>query len=646
MANVKISPAPPIGLPAAATLTGAELIPMDQTIGGVTTTVKGAVSAIIGLVPVGVSSFNTRTGAVTLTSSDVTTALGYAPLSSFNGRTGPAITLTSADVTTALGFTPPTGLANPSALVGLTAINGTATTAMRSDGAPAIDQGITPTWTHTHTFTGAGTGIGISFHNAVGIAWQDTGGGQNVELQLFSDNQVYLDNHSVGSPGINLRVGSGFSGLHINLFGVQLDAPQTVGGDTLSVTANADLTGVLINGAANNIGLSISNSQSGAVGSWRLMSSATGSGFGAGNLVLGRNSSAYTTWSSSGSMTVNSPSTVSDTVISNNAQGHAAFLASLSASSGYGLFVSANGTGSYGLYYSQTAGNAVNAIHLSQAGQSTWDIFQAGGSDDLQFYNGAVVPLRIGNNGANIIGGFNIANASGSTYGGQWSASNTSSGATNTNKTWRINPTGGLELINSAFTAAIFSIADNANAALGSGGFTINGGAGSASILSPGGGGLTFDTPAATQVNALTLNQSGSQQWILYQPASDNTLRLYASGDQVTFVNSGTGRVGIGTFPDSILHVLGVSGSASFRVGYNGTSVNYSDADTQHWRNGSAVDQMILTAGSLAVTPFISVGGKWVNYSNDATGAGGGKISSQSGGTASGGNPGDIILIY
>ena len=59
-----------------------------------------------------VSSFNTRTGAVTLTSSDVTTALGFTPVAtavtSFNARTG-AVTLVSSDVTTALGFTPLSG---------------------------------------------------------------------------------------------------------------------------------------------------------------------------------------------------------------------------------------------------------------------------------------------------------------------------------------------------------------------------------------------------------------------------------------------------------------------------------------------------------------------------------------------------------
>lgn len=58
-----------------------------------------------------VSSFNGRSGAVTLTSGDVTGALGFTPanaaasVASFNTRTG-AVTLTSGDVTGALGFTP------------------------------------------------------------------------------------------------------------------------------------------------------------------------------------------------------------------------------------------------------------------------------------------------------------------------------------------------------------------------------------------------------------------------------------------------------------------------------------------------------------------------------------------------------------
>lgn len=47
-----------------------------------------------------------------------------------------------------------TSFANPTAVIGLNAINGTAITAMRSDAAPAISQSIIPTWTGLHTFNG------------------------------------------------------------------------------------------------------------------------------------------------------------------------------------------------------------------------------------------------------------------------------------------------------------------------------------------------------------------------------------------------------------------------------------------------------------------------------------------------------------
>jgi hypothetical protein len=42
--------------------------------------------------------------------------------------------------------------ANPTATVGLTTINGVASTFMRSDGAPALSQAIAPTWSQQHTF--------------------------------------------------------------------------------------------------------------------------------------------------------------------------------------------------------------------------------------------------------------------------------------------------------------------------------------------------------------------------------------------------------------------------------------------------------------------------------------------------------------
>jgi hypothetical protein len=54
---------------------------------------------------------------------------------------------------TALGITTGLSGADPTALIGLTTINGSATTFMRSDAAPALDQAIIPTWTGQHTWT-------------------------------------------------------------------------------------------------------------------------------------------------------------------------------------------------------------------------------------------------------------------------------------------------------------------------------------------------------------------------------------------------------------------------------------------------------------------------------------------------------------
>lgn len=79
------------------------------------------------------------------------------------------------------------GFANPTANVGLVAVNGVATTAMRSDGAPALDVGIVPTWTGLHTFeaaivveTGAVGTIGVIIEDEPGQTaslqeWRGTG---------------------------------------------------------------------------------------------------------------------------------------------------------------------------------------------------------------------------------------------------------------------------------------------------------------------------------------------------------------------------------------------------------------------------------------------------------------------------------------
>lgn len=58
----------------------------------------------------------------------------------------------------------PTG-ANPSASIGLSAVNGSASTFLRSDGAPALSQAIIPTWSQKHTF-----GVGPVVNTNAGAA--------------------------------------------------------------------------------------------------------------------------------------------------------------------------------------------------------------------------------------------------------------------------------------------------------------------------------------------------------------------------------------------------------------------------------------------------------------------------------------------
>lgn len=82
--------------------------------GGSSITAAQVISAL-GYTPAvagaGVTSFNARTGAVTLNDTDVVNALGFVPadessvVASFNLRQG-VVTLLSSDVTSALGYTP------------------------------------------------------------------------------------------------------------------------------------------------------------------------------------------------------------------------------------------------------------------------------------------------------------------------------------------------------------------------------------------------------------------------------------------------------------------------------------------------------------------------------------------------------------
>lgn len=94
--------------------------------------------------------------------------------------------------------------ANPTASIGLTAVNGTAATPMRSDAAPALDQSIAPTWTADHRWIDneevqLGTGGDLRlFHNGTdSFIRNDTG-----ELQLMAGATAAVRISAAGNIGV------------------------------------------------------------------------------------------------------------------------------------------------------------------------------------------------------------------------------------------------------------------------------------------------------------------------------------------------------------------------------------------------------------------------------------------------------------
>jgi hypothetical protein len=107
----------------------------------------------------------------------------------------------AADVDLPGGFS---GFANPSAVVGLAAVNGAATTAMRSDAAPALSQAIAPTWSAVHTFTlapkfSAMTAGSVLFAGTAGLLSQDA-------ANLFYNDATNSFGIGTNAPGQQLHV--------------------------------------------------------------------------------------------------------------------------------------------------------------------------------------------------------------------------------------------------------------------------------------------------------------------------------------------------------------------------------------------------------------------------------------------------------
>jgi len=140
-----------------------------------------------------------------------------------NGASAPTAAVAGTDYSTV-------AVANPGTTIGLSAVNGSASTAMRSDGAPALSQAITPTWSGLHTFSLSPVvptaGAGDNSTKAASTAYADASAAagaagriKSVKIQVFttvgsstytpSTGMVYAIIECVGGGG----GGGGVSGV-------------------------------------------------------------------------------------------------------------------------------------------------------------------------------------------------------------------------------------------------------------------------------------------------------------------------------------------------------------------------------------------------------------------------------------------------
>lgn len=134
------------------------------------------------------------------------------------------------------GVTTPT--ANPTASVGLSAVNGVANTYMRSDAAPALSQSIAPTWTGIHQYSANSSSLpatAVPVRIQVGGADSTSTG---LQIDTFASSPVLAMRRSQGTAATPSALGSGQGFANIIGYGYGSTSYSSGGRATISFNAN------------------------------------------------------------------------------------------------------------------------------------------------------------------------------------------------------------------------------------------------------------------------------------------------------------------------------------------------------------------------------------------------------------------------
>jgi len=142
--------------------------------------------------------------------------------------------------------------ANPSASVGLTAVNGSASTFLRSDGAPALDISISPTWTGAHVLSKSGA-LSLPTFSLTGAPITGGTATTTKPLALIETTGATSTGWSTSGTMLGVNSPSGFGGRVVDFQanGTSLLSLSSAG--TLSGIGNFTASGSMTAGAALNL---------------------------------------------------------------------------------------------------------------------------------------------------------------------------------------------------------------------------------------------------------------------------------------------------------------------------------------------------------------------------------------------------------